>query len=108
MTQEVFTLWVGDTLYGMEISQVLCIRCDFDQIISVPVRKPGLLGVSPYQGQPSPVFDLAGFMGVESHKDSRNNLAETLVQREKDHEDWLNALEHSVKDGVPFLTECYT
>jgi chemotaxis signal transduction protein len=102
MSFEVFTLWIGEVLYGVDIEQVLAIRSDIDKLQSVPVTKAGMLGVTSYQGQPSPIFDLCHCLGIRSHTEERDELVATLTAREQDHIDWLDALEHSIKDGATF------
>jgi len=96
-------MWVGDALYGVEIGSILSVVSDASRIRPIPVVRPGLLGISTYHDSPTPIFDLATCFGAESQSTTRTELIQTLIAREKDHEDWLWALEESVKNNVPFL-----
>ncbi|MBT5229823.1 MAG: hypothetical protein HOM11_06050 [Methylococcales bacterium] len=102
MSLEVFTLWVGDSLYGIDISQVLSIHSDIEKIQKVPVDKSGLLGIAMYQDQPTPIFGLSQCLKMRPRAEEREELVGILTDREKDHVDWLSSLETSIKTGSPF------
>lgn len=103
MSLEVFTLWVGESLYGIDISDVLSIHSDVEKIQKVPVDKSGLLGIAMYQNLPTPVFGLSQCLKMRPRSEEREELVGILTECEKDHVDWLSALETSIKTGVPFV-----
>ena len=101
---ELVCFYVNETLCAVDVARVLTIDAYKGGLCAVPGSRPGLLGLAAdHRGnRPVPVYDLAVLLGVESGQDSRRTLIETLTAREKDHVDWLDALEASVRDGVPF------
>ena len=98
-----FTFWVEETLYAIDISKVLTISQDLSHIQSVPAKGKGLLGMTEFQDTAIPVVDFAHLLGMKSSTEVGEELIAIFDAREKDHHDWLAALENSIIDGVPFL-----
>ncbi len=98
-----FTFWIADTLYAVDISNVLTISQDLSNIQSLPAQRKSLLGMTEFQGHAIPVVDFAHMLNLKSGTESSLELIQLLNEREKDHHDWLNALENSIIDGAPFL-----
>ncbi|MDQ7072613.1 MAG: CZB domain-containing protein [Gammaproteobacteria bacterium] len=48
-------------------------------------------------------MDFAHRLGIPSGTDSKSELITTLIDREKDHIEWMNALEVSIKTGGAFV-----
>lgn len=102
MSIEVFTFWIGSTMYAVDLKQVLSIQQANTTLEEIPVPSPGLMGVSTYLGMPTPIFDLAERLGLNSSRNTKHQLADMLNQREQEHIDWLNALEESLRSGREF------
>lgn len=98
----VFTFWIGDELYAIKISNILSITQDLDGLLKTPVQSKGLTGIINYLGNPVAVYDFAEMLNITSTRKLKTDLVDLLTAQEKDHVDWLNALEQSLKEGVPF------
>jgi len=101
-TQNAFTFWVGDSLFAMNLENVLSVEQDSSVIQPDPFQGRGSLGIVKHHGVPVRVFDFAEFLGISSCGEQKEALINTLVAREQDHIDWLHALEHSLKSDEPF------
>ncbi len=98
----VMTLYIEDSLYAIPIENVVSLSKETDHIQELPVKTPGLIGVSHYQDAVVPVIDIAKRIGVKSGTDGKKELIDTLTAREQDHIDWLDALEKSISSGEKF------
>ncbi len=98
----VFTFWISDELFAVNIANILSITQDLDSLTKTPVRSRGLTGVIDYLGQPVAVYDFAAMLGIPSTREVKEELVSLLDAREKDHIDWIDALEKSLKENVPF------
>ncbi len=97
-----FTFWVGDSLFAINLDNVLSVEQDNSAIQPDPFEGRGSLGIVKHHGVPVRVFDFARFLGIDSCGEQKEALISTLVAREQDHIDWLDALEHSIKTNEPF------
>jgi purine-binding chemotaxis protein CheW len=97
-----FSFWIGDSLFAINLDQVLSVEQDSSNIVPDPFEGRGALGIVKHRGVPVRVFDFSEFLGVTSCEQQKHSLIETLVEREQDHVGWLNALEHSLKTGEAF------
>ena len=98
----VFTFWIGDELFAVDIANILSITQDLDSLLKTPVKSKGLTGIINYLGNPVAVYNFAEMLNIPSTREMKSRLVELLDAREKDHIDWLDALEKSLKEGVPF------
>ena len=98
----VFTFWIGDELFAIDIANILSITQDLDSLLKTPVKSKGLTGIINYLGNPVAVYNFAEMLSIPSTRELKNELVELLDAREKDHIDWIDALEKSLKDDVPF------
>ncbi len=98
-----FTFWIFETLYAVNISKVLTISQDLSHIQNLPAKAKGLLGMTEFQGHAIHVIDFALMLNLKSGTQTGSELIQLLTEREKDHYEWLNALENSIIDGTPFL-----
>ncbi len=98
----VFTFWIGDELFAIDIANILSITQDLDSLLRTPVKSKGLSGIINYLGRPVAVYNFAEMLSIPSTREIKNDLVELLNAREKDHVDWVDALEKSLKDDVPF------
>ncbi|MFK8067549.1 MAG: CZB domain-containing protein [Gammaproteobacteria bacterium] len=101
-TITVMTLYIEDALYAIPIDNVVSLSKETDHIQELPIKAPGLIGVSHYQNKVVPVIDIAQRIGIKSGTKGKNELIETLSAREQDHIDWLDALENSILTGEKF------
>ncbi len=97
-----FSFWIGDSLFAINLDQVLSVEQDSSTIRSDPFSGRGALGIVSHRGIPVRVFDFAEFLGVNSCSDQKQELVDALAAREQDHVDWLNALEHTIKTDAVF------
>jgi chemotaxis signal transduction protein len=100
--QRLFTFFVQDMMFGLDVKHVLMLDQNIDKIQSVPVEEKGLCGVIRFQGVVVPVLDFAHRINVRSGFDTMADLIEIFDTREQDHIDWLNALENSIQNNLSF------
>ncbi len=68
----------------------------------MPLQPPTMRGMVWVRSDLIPAFDLRALLSMPSSVQEFDELAAQLATRRKEHEDWLHALEASVRDGVPF------
>ena len=78
-----------------------------DNIQSLPAQAKGLMGMVEFQGNAVPVFDFANMLDFDSGVEKNKQLIQLLSDREKDHIDWIEALEDSLLNGTPFVKTVY-
>lgn len=100
--RQIFTFYVNDMMFGLNVENVLMVGQDLQNIQKLPVEERGFCGVTKFQGVLVPVLDFAHRIDVPSAFDSKLELLTTLDQREKDHKEWMDALANSIKMGVKF------
>lgn len=101
----VFTFWIGDELFAIDIANILSITQDLDSLLKTPVKSKGLTGIINYLGNPVAVYNFAEMLSIPSTREIKSELVDLLDAREQDHVDWVDALEKSLKEGVPFEKE---
>ncbi len=101
-TIRVFTFWLADTAYAVSIRDIHSVVQDDQDIRPVPAADGGLVGTCWYQGAPVPVYDFAHRLGMDSGRQVKQAMIAKLDETEQDHIQWLDALEASLRDGVPF------
>jgi chemotaxis signal transduction protein len=100
--RQVFTFFIEDMMFGLNVDYVLMLGQDVDSIQKVPVEERGLKGVIKYQGIVVPVLDFAHRVGVTSGIDSKLAVIDELRHYEQEHIDWMNALEAVITSGGEF------
>lgn len=98
-----FSFWVSNTLYAIDISKVLTISQEMTNIQSVPAQAKGLVGMVEFQNYAVPVLDFANMLGFSSGVERSSELIKLLTEREKDHVEWVSALEDSLLNNTPFV-----
>lgn len=98
----VFTFWIGDELFAIDIANILSITQDLDSLLKTPVKSKGLTGIINYLGNPVAVYNFAEMLSIPSTRELKTELVDLLNAREQDHFDWVDALEKSLKQDVPF------
>jgi len=101
--RQIFTFFIEDMMFGLDVENVLMLGQDISDIQRLPIEERGFCGVTKYQGTIVPVLDFAHRLGIASGMDVKAELITTLTDREKDHIEWMNALEVSIKTGSAFV-----
>lgn len=101
----VFTFWIGDELFAIDIDNILSVTQDMENLLQPPVKSRGLMGVINYMDEPVAVYNFAEMLNIASTRNIKEGLVELLNASEQDHIDWLDALEKSLKEDVPFEKE---
>ena len=101
----VFTFWIGDELFAVNIEHVLSVTQNLDGLFRAPIQSRGLLGIINYQEEPVAVYNFAEMLSIPSAHDIKQNLIEVLDAREQDHVNWIAALEHSLRTGEAFTQQ---
>ena len=99
---EVITFFVASTQYATPVSEVRYIEQDKRKTTRIEVNEKLGAEVTTYQGKPVPIYDLASLMGCEAEYTKNLHLLQILEDREKDHVDWLDALESAIKTNSEF------
>lgn len=102
---QVFMFRLEDVPYGVRIEHLLAISQDMRSLRQVPSQAPGFVGLIEYLGTVVPVLDLARMLGRKSRREMNEELISMLNAREKDHLEWLAALERSITNDLPFTGE---
>lgn len=102
---QVFMFRLEDVPYGVRIEHLLAISQDTRSLRQVPSQAPGFVGLIEYLGTVVPVLDLARMLGRKSRREMNEELISLLNAREKDHLEWLGALERSITNDLPFTGE---
>lgn len=100
--KQVFTFFVQDMMFGLNVENVLMLDQNVDKIQSVPVEEEGFCGVIKFQGVVVPVLDFAHRLGVPSRLDVKKTLIDTLKQMESEHQQWVVALTESLQREESF------
>lgn len=98
----VFTFWIGDELFAIDIDNILSVTQDMENLLQPPVKSRGLMGVINYMDEPVAVYNFAEMLNILSTRHIKANLVDLLNAREQDHIEWLDALEDSLNNDVPF------
>eukprot|EP00764_Aduncisulcus_paluster_P004363 gnl/Carplike_NY0171/17057_a26085_71.p1 GENE.gnl/Carplike_NY0171/17057_a26085_71~~gnl/Carplike_NY0171/17057_a26085_71.p1 ORF type:complete len:128 (+),score=3.76 gnl/Carplike_NY0171/17057_a26085_71:54-437(+) len=93
---------VGQKTISLKILDILLTERYEGNLTSLPNENKSFIGVKDYMETPTPIFDLGIVLNNHSTKDTNAELSDLLVEREKDHLDWLDALENSLVTGAPF------
>ena len=101
-TQEIMTFRTGASLFGVPIQNVLSILGESDKLFCKAFSSKDGLGIIEYRGTPVAVIDLALAGNVQSDSVLKTGLIDTLLTKEQDHINWLDALEKSIIDDEPF------
>ena len=99
---EVITFYVDATQYATPVSEVRYIEQDKRKTTRIEVNEQLGAEVTTYQGKPVPIYDLANLMGCEAEYTANLALLQVLDEKEKQHVDWMNALESCLRSDSPF------
>jgi chemotaxis signal transduction protein len=102
---QVFCFAIEGVPYALQVMHVLTISQDDSRLRRIPSPLPGFIGLIDYQGTVVPVLDFAHLLGQKNQAELKQELIALLEQRERDHLDWLDALDQSLRHGTPFTKE---
>lgn len=94
--KQVFTFFVQDMMFGLDVDNVLMLDQSVDKIQPVPIEEQGFCGVIRFQGVVVPVLNFAHRVGVQSGHDVKKALMASLKQQEQSHLDWVEKLAESL------------
>ena len=100
---EIINFKAGRFSISFEILNILMTEKYENNATQVPSDDGTLLGVINFQKEPTPIYDLSMILDGVTAKKKIADLVDLLNAKEKDHVDWLNALQHSLKTGEPFV-----
>lgn len=100
--KQVFTFFVQDMMFGLNVDNVLMLDQNVDKIQPVPVEEQGFCGVIKFQGIVVPVLDFAHRLGVRSGLDVKKELIAGLKKQEQEHQQWVEALAQALRDEAHF------
>lgn len=93
---------VGSKTIALKILDILLTERYENNLTELPNENKSFIGVKDYLGTPTPIFDLGIVLNNQSTHVANQALSDLLIAKEKDHQDWLDALENSLTNGVPF------
>lgn len=99
---EIINFRAGRYKISFEILNILMTEKYEGNATQVPSGDGTLLGVINYQKVPTPIYDLSKILEGVTAKDKMSDLVDLLHAREKDHVDWLNALQESIETDTSF------
>jgi chemotaxis signal transduction protein len=100
--KQVFTFFVQDMMFGLNVDNVLMLDQNVDKVQSVPVEEEGFCGVIKFQGVVVPVLNFAHRLGVPSGLDVKKTLIDTLKKTESEHQQWVSSLTESLQRDESF------
>lgn len=95
------TVHSSEVTYGIPLCSVEEIK-RLEQITSIPGSKSYVRGGIWHRDHQIPLIDLRKLFSIPSLREERQQLVQTLDQREKDHLDWIDELYASVKENREF------
>jgi chemotaxis signal transduction protein len=96
---------VGEKYIALNILDILVTERYQEDLTTIPTEDSSFLGVKDYVGTPTPVFDLGLIMNNTVTQDMNIKLVEIFTMGEREHNNWLNALEDTLKNDTPFKQE---
>ncbi|NVK26351.1 MAG: CZB domain-containing protein [Gammaproteobacteria bacterium] len=99
---EIINFRAGRYKISFHILHILMTEKYENNATQVPSSDDTLLGVINYQKVPTPIYDLTRILEGSSAQQQMSDLIDLLHEREKDHVEWLNALQSSIETGTEF------
>lgn len=93
---------VGSKTIALKILDILLTERYENNLTELPNDNKSFIGVKDYMGKPTPIFDLGIVLNKQSTHITNQQLSDLLIEKEKDHVEWIDALEHSIKTNAPF------
>lgn len=100
--KQLFTFFVQDMLFGLDVGQVLMLDQHIDRIQPLPVEEQGFSGVIKFQGLMVPVLDFAHRLNMQSGLDSKKALIAEFKSQLQWHQQWFDSLAAAIRDKEAF------
>ncbi|MFD2232048.1 CZB domain-containing protein [Alkalimarinus sediminis] len=98
----VITFSTREATFAIPLEQVKYIEKDVKRNINVGKLDRFNHEVITYQNNAVPLFDFSILTGSRSQFEENKELIAMLNDREKDHRDWMDALDSAIKNSTPF------
>lgn len=98
----VITFSTREATFAIPLEQVKYIEKDVKRNIKVGKLDRFNHEVITYQNNAVPLFDFSILTGSRSQFEENKELISMLNEREKDHRDWMDALNTAIKNNTPF------
>ncbi len=96
---------VGEKYIALNILDILVTERYQEDLTTIPTEDHSFLGVKDYVGTPTPVFDLGMIMNNQITEEVNLKLVELLAKGEREHDEWMIALEYALKNSTAFTKE---
>lgn len=96
------TFVTSDASFAVPLEQVLYIEKDVKRNLQVNDLDEFNHEVITFQNNTVQLYDFNKLMGSENYQETMNRLIAKLDEMEQQHKDWLDALETSLKENIPF------
>ncbi len=96
------TFSTAEASFAIPLEQVLYIEKDVQRNLRVDELDEFNHGVITFQNNTVQLFDFNKLLGTKNHQQMMKALISKLNEMEEQHKDWLDALENSVKNNMPF------
>ena len=96
------TFVTSEAAFAVPLEQVLYIEKDVKRNLQVNDLEEFNHEVITFQNNTVQLYDFNRLMGSENHQQAMARLVAKLDEMEQQHKDWLDSLETSLKDNVPF------
>ncbi len=106
--KQLFTFFVQDMLFGLDVEHVLMLDQNIDKIQPVPVEEQGFCGVIKFQGIVVPVLDFAHRLNIRSGLDVKKDLVTELKSQLQSHQQWVETLADAIRHGDAFHLDLET
>lgn len=99
---EIINFRAGRYKISFEILSILMTEKYEGNATQVPSGDKTLMGVINYQKVPTPIYDMSMILEGVTAQEKMTDLIDLLHAREKDHVDWIDALEHAIETDTAF------
>tara|TARA_R110001592_G_scaffold7126_1_gene40136 strand:- start:2223 stop:3071 length:849 start_codon:yes stop_codon:yes gene_type:complete len=96
------TFVTSEAAFAVPLEQVLYIEKDVKRNLQVNDLDKFNHEVITFQNNTVQLYDFNKLMGSENHQQAMNRLVSQLDDMEQQQKDWLDALETSIKENIPF------
>ncbi|MDD4854445.1 MAG: chemotaxis protein CheW [Sulfuricurvum sp.] len=98
MTSDYIIFTIGESSYALEVGKIDRID-QVPHLTPIPNAHPFIDGLMTYQSLTAKVINFRKMTNMQTHE---NQILELFNQVIKDHQNWVAALETSLREGVPF------
>ena len=96
------TFVTSEAAFAVPLEQVLYIEKDIKRNLQVNDLDEFNHEVITFQNNTVQLYDFNRLMGSENHQQAMSRLVSKLDEMEQQHKDWLDSLEISLKENIPF------